>query len=278
MPDRTVNDSDRFAGIEARLAQLEAPHKKKRFLWIFRDWQEMLKVVALPLTLLYGGLKFYDEVWTRRDKATAAAAAAGQESLRELQAMNAELYRMNVSGDGDQSNAYLEANRGRVSRLVAEATALWQSQPDYFLASEKHTLANALLMEGHTDVALEIAEDLASRAEGRLAEANAALFLGRITGAEGPAQDLAVMRDHMKRAFGLAEALEPPGRSYSMMQQILIAWINYELYAGAPCDRTAPMASLLHEVSMPIDHPQATTADRMAAEHLELVAQRCPAE
>ena len=58
MPDSTVNDADRIATMEARLAKLEAPQKKKRFLWIFADWQEMLKVVALPLTLLYGGLKF----------------------------------------------------------------------------------------------------------------------------------------------------------------------------------------------------------------------------
>ena len=123
MPDPAADDADRIAAIEARLAKLETPRRKKRFLWIFTDWQEMLKVVALPLTLLYGGLKFYDEVWTRSDRAAAAAAAVGQASLRELQAMNAEVYQMNTMGEGDRVEAYLEANRGRVSRLVAEATS-----------------------------------------------------------------------------------------------------------------------------------------------------------
>jgi hypothetical protein len=277
MPYPAANDTDRIAAIEARLATLEIPRKKKRFLWIFADWQEMLKVVALPLTLLYGGLKFYDEVWTRSDRAAEAAAAVGQASLRELQAMNAEIYQMNTMGEGERVEAYFEANRGRVSRLVAEATELWQTQPDYFLANEKQTLANALLNEGRNDVALEIGEELASSAEGTLAQANAALFLGRVTGSEGPAQDLAAMRGHMKRALAYAEGLEAPGRSYSMIQQILISWIFYELYEEN-CEEAGPIASLLHDFTVPIGEPGATMADRLAAERLQLYAQRCSAE
>lgn len=277
MRDRAITDTERIAALEARLARLEAPRKKKRFLWIFTDWQEMLKVVALPLTLLYGGLKFYDEVWTRWDREAAAAAEVGQASLRELQAMNAEVFKMNAIGESDRVGAYLEANRGRVSRLVAEATKLWQAQPDYFLANEKQTLANALLIEGRNDVALEIGEELSSSAEGLLGQANAALFLGRITGSEGPAQDLAAMRGHMKRALAYAERLEEPGRSHSMIQQTLIAWIFYELFEEN-CDEAVPLASRLRDVTVPIGEPGATMADRMAADQLQLYAQRCPAE
>lgn len=277
MTEPTHPLSDRIAAMEARLAELEAPRKKKRFLWIFADWQEMMKLVALPLTLLYAGLQFYDEVWTRWDREAAEAAAAGQESLRELQAMNAEIYRMQTSGESDQVDVYREANRGRVSRLVTEAAELWKAQPDYFLPNEKQTLANALLMEGQTDVALEIAEDLAAAAQGPLAQADAALFLGRVTGAEGPARDLDAMREHMKRALGLAMELEPPGRSYTSMQQILIAWIYYELYEGN-CEKAEPLAGLLREVTIPLDQPGATLPDQMADEQLRLYTQRCLAE
>jgi hypothetical protein len=275
MTDRSIETSDRIASIEERLAKLEAPKEEERFLWIFKNWQEMLKVVALPLTLLYGGLQFYDEVWTRGEKQQAAAAAAGQESLRELQAMNAEIYRMQADGEGDRVDAYREANRGRISRLVAEATVLWQAQPEYFLPNEKQVLANELLLEGRNDVALEIGQDLASGAEGPIEQANTELFMGRITGSEGPAQDLEAMREHMERALAHAEELDPPGRSYASMLQILIAWIFYELYEGADCDQMEAIASRLADVTMPPNEPAATLADRMATERLQLYAERC---
>jgi len=102
-------------GCEERLTKLEAPKEEERFLWTFKDWQEMLKVVTLPLTLLYGGLQFYDEVWTRGEKQQAAAAAAGQESLRELQAMNAEIYRMRP-GQGARKVEVGPRSRGRRPR------------------------------------------------------------------------------------------------------------------------------------------------------------------
>jgi hypothetical protein len=237
----------------------------------------MLKIVALPLTFLYGGLKFYDEVWIRWDREAEQAAAAGQESLRELQAINAEVYQMNASGEGDRVDAYLEANQGRISRLVAEATDLWRSQPEYFLSNEKQVLANALLVEGRNDLALEIAEDWALDAEGPLEEANAALFLGRITGGKGPAHDLGAMRDHMKRALGHWEGLDEPGQSSGMAQQILIAWIFFELSEGN-CDQAEPIASLLRDLTLPTGEPGRGLADRMADELLHQFAQRCPAQ
>ena len=260
--------------LEARLDEVEAA-PRKRFLWIFNDWQEALKVVALPLTFIYGGLKFYDDVWTRWDREQAAAAAAAQDSLRELQAMNAEIYRLNSNGEGEEAFAFIEANRGRKARLVAEAVQLWQGQPDYYMPHEAQMLANELLESGRTDLALEIMESLEPAAVTAIERADLELMKGRITGADGPAFDLDAMRGHMRGALREAEAVRHGGQRNKLQTKIAQMWLYYELWHDTGCDTARPVTESVQELALPEGAPGFDAVDAMAAERIAIFRDRC---
>jgi hypothetical protein len=264
-------DGARLREIEARLDRLEAPPPK--FLGVFRDWQEALKVIGLPLAMVYGGLTFYDEVWTRWDREAEIRAAAGQESLRELQGMNERLYRWTAEGQEDAARSFAEAQRGRRARLIVESLALWEERPDYFLPSEAQMLANELLLDGRTDIAMRIARTLT--AEDPVDAVDLALFKGRIAGAEGPANDVEAMRGHMREALGVADALPSERQRITLTHKIAVAWIYAELLNETGCERAEPLAFILEEYTLPEGEPGRGPLDDMAEGQLGLYAGRC---
>ncbi len=262
-----------LAELDRRIARLEAPPKK--FLGVFKDWQEALKVLGLPAAMIYGGLEFYDKVWTRPDRERAIAATAARDSLRELQAMNAQIYRLNAEDPVEGAQAYIEANRGLKERLVADALGLWQSQPDALLPSEAQIVADELLLDGRTDLAMAIATGLEASAVTGVDKADLALFKGRIAGADGPARDLGAMRAHMKQALAAAAELPRQGQVYAMHLKIASSWLYYELLNETGCAAAAPLADLARELAMPAGEPGRQTLDVMAEERIDLYAARC---
>ena len=182
----------RINQLETRLTALETP--KSRGFFAIEDWKDAVKVFGLPLAFFLACYTFYDDIYLRVLKRDTATVEAVQNKIAELQSLNAEMYMLNVAGRSEDVSAIMEAKRGRRQRLIGETYEYWNRRPDYFTPSEKQMLANELLMQSKTDLALAVAEDYADEIVTPIEKANLALFEGRILGKEGPAFDLEAAR------------------------------------------------------------------------------------
>lgn len=265
----------RLQDLDARLAKIEGsqPRGKLKIPYV-GDWTDLVKLIGLPMAIMLGCLAFYDQIWTRGEKAQAAEAASIQTKLRDLEDLNAQHYLMQVDGEEDRSFALLEATRGRKERLTGELFASWQGLPDYFTWNERQALAQELLLQGRTDDALLIADSLQDPDLGIIARADLDLFRTRILSADGPALDLDAARARMKSAMETAAELPSDQVRIEMWTKIAFYGLYFELRHGSDCDRTTPLAEIVAEGLGPAALSLGPL-DASAAELLETQAKRC---
>ncbi len=249
MADKEFRIEEHLLAMEARLAALEAERMDKPGkpgFWRIGDWTDLVKLLGLPLAATIGCLTFYDQVWTRQEKAEAVRMAEVQTRIREIQELNAGTYERQARGDMESDGAIAAAMNPRMQRLVAEVHAYWQENPDYFTPAEAQALSNELLMFGNPGAALEIADGLAAEETDAIGRADAALFRARILSAEGGGQDLDAARAALGRALDEAADVQRSIQRADMRAKIAYYGLFMELWNETGCETADAFGSILY--------------------------------
>ena len=238
----------RINKLEERLAVVETPADeptKARSFFKVEDWKDGVKLVGLPLAFFLACYTFYDDIYLRFLNRDTATVDAVQSKIAELQSLNAEMYLLNVAGKSEDVSAIMEAKSGRRQRLIGETYEYWTSRPDYFTPSEKQILANELLMQSKTDLALSVADDYGDEVSTRIEKADLALFRGRILSNEGPAFDLEAARAEFQKSIDISADLARSVQRREMWAKTLAYWLYIEDYYETECATVRPVASRL---------------------------------
>ncbi|MEO1318169.1 MAG: hypothetical protein AAFW01_16530 [Pseudomonadota bacterium] len=268
----TADDTSIVASLERRITRLEDGAKKTLPQKIFSG----LTNFGIPLATVVGVLSFYDAVWVRWVNEAREADKEARALLTELEKLNAREFELGVEGKNDVISALREARRGHRQRLIDELYAYHLENPDFLYTWEKQTLGHELILEGRTDDALVLANDIADEMKTVVEIADGHFFRFRALAASGPARDMEAARDAFRDAIGALAPL-PTHEQRPLMVKYGHLRLFHELESGQPCERFMPVAAALTEIVDTYGMP--ATMEWMSDELgmlLETAAHRCP--
>ena len=237
--------------------------------------RNLLYLVGLPVTILLAYDSFDREILNAQKNRNLEQKNIAIDRLDKLQDIKTEIYRLQSEGNETTAFAIIEGKRGRIERLTDAVYSAWKEQPEMLRRYDLNALAEALLEQGRTDHALEVAQVVETSTLGPIDQIDQLIFNARIQFALGPAHDMEAARDHLRAAIPVVEKIEREGNKMLMMEKISTIRLSNEFWRNTGCEKLLQIADGLRLIN----------AENIAAGHykdqfgveitLQGVAQKC---